>query len=467
MTELLPPTNGEAEQRLLGAFMCDNRLLDDAEILQPEHFANGLHARIFAAIRQVIGRGDVANIVTLRRIFDQDPALEEFGGGRYLVQLVAAGARTTIEVKGYARLVHDCFLRRELIRLTQEATAAAYREDLDNPPREQIELLESGLSRLAESGQAGAGFRSLSAMMGATLANAEEAYKRGDTMDGALTGFTDLDQVLGGLHPSDLVILAARPSMGKTALAENIARNAAKAGSAVCFYSLEMSWEQLTARTLAGEARVAADWSRRPADFNLYVDRLVEAQRRLDPQQFWTDDEAALSVAAMHARARRLKRQHGLGLIVTDYLQLASAPRPGRREMNRVQEVSEITNALKRMAKDLHVPVLALSQLSRQVEGRSDKRPLLSDLRESGSIEQDADVVMFLYRAEYYEPDNEDVRGKAEVIVAKNRHGPTTSLELYFDNSTTQFSNLARGFEQGRHTFVREGPEHPPRPGWT
>ena len=239
MTELLPPTNGEAEQRLLGAFMCDNRLLDDAEILQPEHFANGLHARIFAAIRQVNGRGDVANIVTLRRIFDQDPALEEFGGGRYLVQLVAAGARTTIEVKGYARLVHDCFLRRELIRLTQEATAAAYREDLDNPPREQIELLESGLSRLAESGQAGAGFRSLSAMMGATLANAEEAYKRGDTMDGALTGFTDLDQVLGGLHPSDLVILAARPSMGKTALAENIARNAAKAGSAVCFYSLE------------------------------------------------------------------------------------------------------------------------------------------------------------------------------------------------------------------------------------
>jgi len=232
--------------------------------------------------------------------------------------------------------------------------------------------------------------------------------------------------------------------MGKTALAENIARNAAKAGSAVCFYSLEMSWEQLTARTLAGEARVAADWSRRPANFNLYVDRLVEAQRRLDPQQFWTDDETALSVAAMHARARRLKRQHGLGLIVTDYLQLASAPRPGRREMNRVQEVSEITNALKRMAKDLHVPVLALSQLSRQVEGRSDKRPLLSDLRESGSIEQDADVVMFLYRAEYYEPDNEDVRGKAEVIVAKNRHGATTSLELYFDNSTTQFSNLAR-----------------------
>jgi replicative DNA helicase len=397
-------------------------------------------------MRRLIEAGRAADPTMLKAVFDQDPALQAHGGAAYLGQLVKAGMyrRARVEVEQLARLVHDCWLRRELILLATEAIEAAYRVDIDNPPMAQVEGLEAGLRRLAEGGQAGPRARSLSAMMAQTLANADAAYKRGDQITGVLTGFADLDKVLGGLHPSDLVVLAARPSMGKSALAENIARNAAKAGGGVCFYSLEMSAEQLTARTLAGEGQVPADWIRRPAEFNRYSDHLVIAQRRLEPVVFYTDDEAGLSVATMHSRARRLKRQHGLDLIVTDYLQLATAPRTGRREQNRVQEVGEITNALKRMAKDLNVPVLALSQLSRQVEVRTGKRPLLSDLRESGAIEQDADVVMFIYRQEYYEPDNEDVRNLAEVIVAKNRHGPTATVQLFFDNNTTQFSNLAR-----------------------
>jgi replicative DNA helicase len=462
--ERILPTNGAAEQRLLGATMCDNHLLDEIAFLQPDHFANALHGRIFTTIRQLVERGDVANIVSMARSFEEDPALLEYGGRRYLAQVVAAGAMCGAgEVKTYAQAVFDCHLRRELIRLTEEATAAAYAENLDDPPMGQLERLEAVLQRLAETGQSGAGARSLSTMMAAVMANAQEAYARGDQISGARTGFADLDAMLGGLQPADLVILAGRPSMGKTSFGENIARNAAKAGSAVVFYSLEMSWEQLTARTMAGDAKIAADWARRPAEFNRYVDDLVVAQGDLNPLLFHIDDEASLPVAAMHARARRLKRQHGLGLVVVDYLQLASAARPqGRAEMNRVQEVAEITAALKRMAKDLDVPVLALSQLSRKVEEREDKRPQLSDLRESGAIEQDADVVMFLFREEYYlrEPNPADhakwtawrdklnaVHDKAELIVAKNRHGPTATVQLRFDKGTTQFSNLARGFD--------------------
>jgi replicative DNA helicase len=310
----------------------------------------------------------------------------------------------------------------------------------------------------------------LSATTERALEIALDAFKRGDKIAGVTTGFADLDKVLGGLHRSDLVILAGRPSMGKTALAENIARNASKAGKSVGFFSLEMANEQLGSRVLAGESGIPADWVRR-ADLNQqHFDKLLEAKRQTDDLPLYIDDTPGLSVDAMHARARRWKRQHGLDLIVIDYLQLAQAPRPeGRRDQNRVQEVSEITARSKRLAKDLGVPVLALSQLSRGVENRDDKRPLLADLRDSGSIEQDADVVMFLFRKEYYlqhEPTRradekeatftrrvaewrdelEAARNKAALIIAKNRHGATGSVELHFDGRTTQFSNLARGF---------------------
>jgi replicative DNA helicase len=405
-------------------------------------------ARIFAELRKAIERGDVADPVTLKAAFDLDPALEEKGGARYLVQLVQAGMyrRDRIEIELLARIIYESWLQRELIALLEEHSTVAWRCAANDPPMEQIVRLEAALCRLAESGQPGAGFKSFGATMQQILASAQEAYKSGGNMAGVLTGFADLDKMLGGLHSSDLVILAARPSMGKSALAENIARNVTKAGQVTGFYSLEMSRADLGARTMAGEAGVPADWLRRAAEtFNLHVDKLNAVNSRHAALPFYIDEESALSVATMHSRARRLKRQHGLELIITDYLQLATASRPeGRVQQNRALEVGEISGGLKRIAKDLEIPVLALSQLNRRTEDRGkDKRPQLSDLRESGAIEQDADVVLLLFREEYYHPENEDVQGKAEVIVAKNRHGPTGTVNLYFDSRTTQFSNLA------------------------
>jgi replicative DNA helicase len=466
-SERVVPNDIEAEQHLLGAFLCNNRLLEYAEILQPLNFYNASHGRIFEQLQKFTERGEVADPVTLKAIFDRDPGLEDKGGARYLVVLARAGAMRAdrIEIEQLRKIVRDCSLDRELILLLDEHLTAAWRHSPCDPPEARIERLEAELHRLAESGRPGAGFQPLDTMMEKALVSGEEAYKRGDGIAGVPTGFVDLDRALGGLHPSDMVVLAARPSMGKTALAENIARKAAKVGKAIGFFSLEMSGTQLTGRTLAGEAGVPADWMRRPAEFRQHVDKLVDAKQQLSRLPVYIDDTPALSVATMHARARRLKRQHGLDLIVTDYLQLAHAPRPeGRSEQNRVQEVGEISSGLKRIAKELEVPVLALSQLSRAVEERPDKRPLLSDLRESGSIEQDADVVMFLYREQYYElrrePDKsnepahekwrkklEAVAGKADVIIAKNRHGPITTVQLHFDERTTQFYNLARGFD--------------------
>ena len=465
--ERVVPNAVEAEQHLLGALLCNNRLLEYAEILQPGHFYNALHGRIFEQLRKFTERGEVADVVTLKAIFDQDFALEDQGGSRYLVMLAIAGVSRAerIEIEQLTKIVRDCSLERELIPLLDEHLTAAYRHSPFDPPKGRIERLEAELHRLAESGRPGAGFQPWDAMMEKALASGEEAYKRGESIAGVPTGFVDFDKALGGLHPSDMVVLAARPSMGKTSLAENIVRNAAKVGKAVGVFSLEMSGTQLTGRALAGEAGVPTDWMRHPAEFGQHVDKLLDAKQRLSPLPVYIDDTPALSVATMHARARRLKRRFGLDLIVADYLQLAHAPRPeGRSEQNRVQEVGEISSGLKQIAKELEVPVLALSQLSRAVEGRADNRPLLSDLRESGSIEQDADIVMFLYREEYYElrrePDESDkaahekwrkkfeaVKGKAEVIIAKNRHGPITTVHLHFDERSAQFSNLIRGFD--------------------
>src|SRR5271170_6398891 len=474
-----PPYNTEAEQALLGALLINNAAHSRvSEFLQPEYFGNAVHARIYAAIGKLIGRGQIANPVTLKNLFDQDGALAEIGGAQYLVHLVS-GAVTIINAEDYGRTIHDLYLRRQLIALGEDVVNEAFRHDLDDPATEQIERAEKKLFDLATAGQAEGGFRAFSVPLTNAINMAEAAFKRSGKTVGVATGFVDLDQKLGGLHPSDLVILGGRPSMGKSALATNIAFNAARAykplrtgdgrviaedGAVVGFFSLEMSAEQLAARILAEESGVSSDRIRRGDVGHEDFDRFVQASQQLAALPLFIDDTPALSVGALRTRARRLMRQQGLGLIVVDYLQLLRPSVQVRSLDNRVQEISDITRGLKALAKELDVPVLALSQLSRAVEQREDKRPMLSDLRESGSIEQDADVVMFIFREEYYlareptrRPDEaeskysdryqewrerlEKVHGLGEIIVAKQRHGPIGAVKLRFDAETTKFAN--------------------------
>ncbi len=475
-----PPYNTEAEQALLGAILINNTAYYRVcEFLQPEHFGNAVHGRIFAAIGKLLGRGQIANPVTLKNLFDQDGALTEIGGAQYLARLAAAAA-AIINAEDYGRAVHDLYLRRELIGLGEDVVNDAFRQDLDDPAREQIERVEKKLFDLATVGQAEVGFRPFSAALTSAIDNAQAAFKRNGKTVGVATGFRELDKMLGGLHPSDLIVLAGRPSMGKTALATNIAFNAAKAykapstpdgrkiaedGAVVGFFSLEMSAEQLASRMLAEESGVSSDRIRRGDVSSEDFDKFVLASHRLASLKLFIDDTPALSISSLRTRARRLMRQQGLGLIVIDYLQLLRPSNQARVQENRVQEISEITRGLKALAKELNVPVLALSQLSRAVEQREDKRPMLADLRESGSIEQDADVVMFIFREEYYQSrlmpmrragdtdeqhdarmknwqaDCDKVYGLAEVIIAKQRHGPIGQIKLVFDAKTTKFDN--------------------------
>jgi replicative DNA helicase len=480
-----PPANTEAEQALLGAILINNAAHGRvSEFLLPEHFGNAVHGRIYAAIGKLIERGQIANPITLKNLFDQDGALAEIGGAQYLARL-AESAVTIINAEHYGRTIHDLHLRRELITIGQDIVTEAFRHDLDDPAPEQIERAESKLFELASSGQAEGGFRPFATALASAITMAQAAFKRDGKTVGVATGFTDLDKKLGGLHPSDLVILAGRPSMGKTALATNIAFNAAKAyrpmrgadgridlsrgpedGAVVGFFSLEMSAEQLATRILAEESGTSSDKIRRGEVRREDFDKFVMASQRLAAVPLYIDDTPALSVAALRTRARRLKRQQGLGLIVIDYLQLMRPSASSRGSENRVQEISEITRGLKAIAKELDVPVLALSQLSRAVEQREDKRPMLADLRESGSIEQDSDVVMFIFREEYYlsrgeptrRPEESDDKfndrydrwkercesayGTAEVIIAKQRHGPIGTVRLHFEAETTKFDNF-------------------------
>jgi len=474
----IPPYNTEAEQALLGAILINNTdYYRVSEFLQPEHFGNAVHGRIFAAIGKLLGRGQIANPVTLKNLFDQDGALTEIGGAQYLARLAGAAA-AIINADDYGRAVHDLYLRRELIALGEDVVNDAFRQDLDDPAREQIERVEKKLFDLATTGETEGGFRAFGTALTSAILNAEAAFKRSGKTVGVATGFVDLDRKLGGLHPSDLVVLAGRPSMGKTALATNIAFYAARNyrpaveregktaedGAVVGFFSLEMSAEQLATRILAEESGVSSDRIRRGDVSHEDFDKFVQASQQLAALKLFIDDTPALSVAALRTRARRLKRQQGLGLIVIDYLQLLRPSSQTRAQENRVQEISEITRGLKALAKELNVPVLALSQLSRAVEQREDKRPMLADLRESGSIEQDADVVMFIFREEYYlsreptrRPDEaeskfsdryqewrerlEIVHGLGEIIIAKQRHGPIGTVKLRFDAETTKFDN--------------------------
>jgi len=474
-----PPHNLEAEQALLGAVLLNNRAYERvSEFLRPEHFADPVHGRIYAACGKLIDRGQMANPVTLKTYFDQDSGLAEIGGTAYLGAL-ANSVVSIINAEEYGKLIHDHHLRRELIALGTDVVNGAYEGAVDNSAMEQIGKAEAKLFELATTGQTEGGFEGFKGVLIEAIRQAEAAHKRQGKLSGVPTGLIDLDKKLGGLHPSDLLILAGRPSMGKTALATNIAFNAARAyreevdalgqkkaadGAVVAFFSLEMSSEQLATRILAEQAEIASHKIRQGELSNVEFENLVTAAQDLHRLPLFIDDTPALSISAVRTRARRLKRQQGLNLIIVDYLQLLRGS--NATSENRVQEVSEITRGLKALAKELDTPVIALSQLSRAVEQREDKRPQLSDLRESGSIEQDADVVMFVFREQYYleraepgrRPDEdetkfnerhskwqqrcEEVWNTAEVIVAKQRHGPVGTVRLSFHGEFTKFGNL-------------------------
>ncbi|GAD58433.1 replicative DNA helicase [Brevundimonas sp. BAL450] len=466
------PHNLEAEQALLGSLMFDNAVFERlSDRLRGSHFYEPFHQRLFDAIEDHVRQGMLAEPTILMERFKTDPAFQEFGGLRYLADLVDR-APPGANAPDYARLVYDLALRRDLIRIGGDIIKEA--PDPETAALEQIEQAEQSLYNLAETGQPSSGFVSFGHALAGAVEMASEAYQRDGKLAGLATYLDDLDQKLGGLHPSDLLILAGRPSMGKTALATNIAFNVARnyrweptpegrktvEGGVVAFYSLEMSAEQLAMRILADASGVSSDRLRKgeidASDFG----RIRDAAAEIGEAPLYIDATGGLSLSKLAARARRLKRmEHGLDLIVVDYLQLITVGE-GNGQKNRVQEVSEITGGLKALAKELSVPILALSQLSRQVESREDKRPQLSDLRESGSIEQDADAVMFVYRESYYlgrtEPregteehlkwqeDMDRLRHQAEVVIGKQRHGPIGIVKLSFDEDTTRFGNLAQ-----------------------
>ncbi len=469
-----PPRNLDAEQALLGAILMNNRAYERvSEFLRPEHFSDPANGKIFQAMARLIDQNQIADVVTLKALFERDQELADIGGTGYLARL-AGSAITVINAGDYGKTIHDAHLRRQLIDIGDQMINGAFGADMDLTAVDQIEKSEQQLFDLASTGQTEGGFKSLDSAVKTAIGMAEAAFKRAGRVVGVTTGFRDLDARLGGLHPSDLIILAGRPAMGKTALATNIAYNAARArmergeeeGAVVGFFSMEMSSEQLATRLLSERAEIGSDRIRRGAITQEEFPRVVQAAQELHRLPLHIDDTPALTVSALRTRARRLKRQQGLGLIVVDYLQLAQGSKSGKAE-NRVQEISEITRGLKALAKELNVPVIALSQLSRAVEQREDKRPQLADLRESGSIEQDADVVMFIYRHEYYlqreEPQKradesdekfndrverwqqraEEAHNKAEVIVGKQRHGPTGTVSLFFDGNFTKFADLA------------------------
>jgi replicative DNA helicase len=468
------PHNIDAEQALLGAILFDNAAYERlSDQLTARHFYEPFHARLFAAMEIHIRKGQLAEPIVLAEQFKRDPAFEELGGLRYLADLVDR-APPAANAPDFARLVYELSLRRELIRIGGDIAVAANQSDPELSARDQIESAEQQLYTLAETGAPTSGLMTFDVALRGAVEMAAEAFGRDGGLSGVSTGLIDLDQRLGGLHGSDLIILAARPSMGKTALATNIAFNVAKSyawepqpdgtkktvnGGVVAFFSLEMSAEQLAMRLLADVSGVSSDRLRKGEIDASEFGRVRDAAMDIQSAPLFIDATGGISISKLAARARRLKRQAGLDLIVVDYLQLVTAGE-GSRVDNRVQEVSMITQGLKSLAKELSVPIIALAQLSRQVEQREDKRPQLSDLRESGSIEQDADVVMFIYREAYYksraEPregspehlawqeDMDRIHNLAEVIIGKQRHGPIGTVKLHFNADLTKFSNLAR-----------------------
>jgi replicative DNA helicase len=473
------PQNVEAEAALLGALMIDNRLAEDIQLkLRPDHFHEPLHGRIYEAILKLVDRNMVANPVTLRPMFEADEEMKELGGPAYLAQLTGSGA-AIIGARDFADQVYELALLRALVGVGRDMVEQALDTSQDVDPKGQIETAEAALYRVAEEGGGDGGVKSFAEATRLAVQMAEKALNTGGGLSGITTGFDTINAKTGGLHHSDLVILAGRPGMGKTALATNIAFNAARrmvqdledgiaaeksAGAGVAFFSLEMSADQLATRILAEQSGIPSESLRMGKISQQDFRNLARAAADLEGLPLYIDDTPGLTIAALRTRARRLKRQRGVGLIVVDYLQLLQGTGRSSND-NRVNEISEISRGLKTLAKELSVPVLALSQLSRAVEQREDKRPQLSDLRESGSIEQDADIVFFVYREEYYvasrEPkrpvdgddpkvgdahaewarDMERVYGLSELIIGKQRHGATGKIKLKFESKVTRFSD--------------------------
>jgi replicative DNA helicase len=480
LSQRLPPSNLQAEQALLGALLANNKAYERvSEFLAPEHFADAIHGRIFQAIVRRVEAGQLADAVTLKAEFEHAGILDEVGGTAYLTQLLTAMVGI-INAGDYGRAIYDTWLRRQLIEVGETVVNNAFGADAELDGPQQIEYAEQTLFQLAAEGGSGGGFISFERALTDAILGAERAFRQTGTVSGLSTGLRDLDSKMGGMHPSDLLIIAGRPGMGKTALATKIAFGAAKAlqaqarltdpngvpKAAVAIFSLEMSSEQLATRLLSEEARISGDRIRRGDIGQKDFDKFVQVSREIASLPIQIDDTPAITMSALRTRCRRLKRTKGLALVVVDYLQLMR-PAAGTKPENRVLEISMITQGLKALAKEMEVPVIALSQLSRQVENREDKRPQLSDLRESGSIEQDADAVMFVYRDEYYleqkmpkevgfegsadkfqtsmeewQKRMDKAHNRADLIIAKQRHGPTGTIPLLFEGEFTRFGDL-------------------------
>ena len=453
------PNNIEAEQSVIGSILLNNEIFDEINLLiTSKNFYDPMHQKIYMAIEKLIYSGMLANPITLKNYFENEK--DELNIPNYLFKITkfSTSSRQAIE---YSKLIYDLYVKRELIKISENIIDAAKLNDLDNDGKSIIENFEKSLFDLAEKGSFSSSLVKFDEAMKMTIEMASSAYKNEEGIVGVPTGLIDLDYRLGGLHKSDLLIIAGRPSMGKTALATNIAFNAAKKiqndgrKSTIAFFSLEMSSEQLSTRILAEQSRIKSNDIRRGKISEEQFDKFIETSKNISELPLYVDETPAISIAALSNRARRIKRLYGLDMVVVDYIQLMKAS--NFRE-GRVQEISEITQGLKALAKELSVPVLALSQLSRAVEHRDDKKPQLSDLRESGSIEQDADVVMFVYREAYYLQGKEprpatvehaewqakmnDISHLAEIIIGKQRHGPTGNVMLEFEAMFTKFKDL-------------------------
>ena len=458
------PSNLEAEQALLGSILVNNDIIDEVStIINPTSFYDPAHTKIYEVIETLNNKGMIANPITLKNYFEKDNMLNDVGGTEYLVKLTRFSGSTKQAVD-YAKVIHEMYLRRELVLISDNLSSETLNTK-EQSAEKIIEGTEKSLFDLAERGSFSQSFLKFNQALDQTIEMATQAMKSDQGIVGVPTGLTDLDEKLGGLHKSDLVILAGRPGMGKTALATNIAYHAAQSlqrrqeKSSVAFFSLEMSSEQLSTRILSEQARIKSDDIRRGKVTEEEINRYIETSRNIYNLPLFIDETPAITIATLSNRARRIKRLFGVSLVVVDYIQLMRSPNSSRNE-NRVQEVSEITQGLKALAKELKVPVLALSQLSRAVEQRDEKKPQLSDLRESGSIEQDADVVMFVYREAYYLENKQpklgsiehaewqskmnDVNGLADIILGKQRHGPTGVVKVEFEGIYTKFKDLSK-----------------------
>jgi len=456
------PNNIEAEQSVIGSILVQNEIFDEINtIISNINFYDPMHQKIFSAIESLVYKGMLANPITLKNYFENEK--DELNVPEYLVKVTkfSTSSRQAIE---YSRIIYDMFVRRELVKISETTIDSAKLNDLNVSGQNIIENSERQLFDLAEKGSFNSSLIKFDEAMRQTIEMATTAYKNEEGIVGVPTGLTELDDRLGGLHNSDLIIIAGRPSMGKTALATNIAFHAAKQlqekgkKSSIAFFSLEMSSEQLSTRILAEQSRIKSNDIRRGKISDEQFDKFIETSKNISELPLYIDETPAISIAAMSNRARRIKRLFGLDMIIVDYIQLMTGSINNRD--GRVQEISQITQGLKAIAKELRIPVVALSQLSRAVEQRDDHKPQLSDLRESGSIEQDADVVMFVYRAAYYLQRKEpqvatvehaewqakmsEIAHLAQILIAKQRHGPIGNIDLEFEEMFTKFKDLQR-----------------------